>query len=285
MREINNFLDYLKYEKGNSDKTCEAYSKDLKIFFSKINKKLDEVIEDDIFEYMEDLKTKYSFNTVMRKMTSIKLFFKFCYIEKIIKKDPANKLSNLKKEKRLPKILSKDEIYKLLDSFDHSFINRRNLLILKMLVATGARISEILNIEIKDIENLDYEYVKVFGKGSKYRLIPIYNEIALEIKEYIEKYRPNIKGANETYLLFPGIRRENFWKILKQHAKNVGIEKNIHPHIFRHSIATMLLSNGADIRIVQELLGHANITTTEIYTHVEKSTLKNIYNSIKLGDE
>ena len=135
------------------------------------------------------------------------------------------------------------------------------------------------------MENQNYEFIKVLGKGSKYRVIPIYDSLEKEIKEFINDYRPELKGASETFNLFPGTRRENFWKRLKVIAKNAGIEKNIYPHIFRHSLATVLLSNGADIRIVQEILGHSNISTTEIYTHVEKSKLKNIYNNIKLGDE
>ena len=135
------------------------------------------------------------------------------------------------------------------------------------------------------MENQNYEFIKVLGKGSKYRVIPIYDSLEKEIKEFIQDYRTKLKGADETFNLFPGARRENFWKRLKVIAKNAGIEKNIYPHIFRHSLATVLLSNGADIRIVQEILGHSNISTTEIYTHVEKSKLKNIYNNIKLGDE
>ena len=121
--------------------------------------------------------------------------------------------------------------------------------------------------------------------SSKYRIIPVYNSLELEIKEYLVNVRPNLKEATETFKLFPGIRRENFWKKLKKIAKDSGIQKNVYPHIFRHSVATVLLSNGADIRIVQEILGHSNISTTEIYTHVEKSDLKKIYNKIKIGDD
>ena len=282
---VENFLDYLRFEKGNSEKTIESYRNDLTKFFAYIGKEIDEVETEDIYRYIEKLKEKYVYNTVIRKVTSIKGFFKFCYMEKIIKKDPGNKIINLKKEKRLPEILSIEDIKKIIESFNHTPNQRRDQLIVKLLIATGARISEILNLEIKDVTNSDFEFIKVFGKGSKYRYIPIYSSIENEIKEYIEKVRPKLKNAEENFLLFPGIRRENFWKILKIHAKNVGIEKNIHPHLFRHSTATMLLENGADIRMVQELLGHASIKTTEIYTHVEKSTLKKIYQSIKIGDD
>lgn len=285
MVEIKAFLDYLKFEKGNSDNTIKSYNIDLKNFFDYLEKNIKEVNTEDIYEYIEYLKGKYVYNTVIRKVSCIKSLFKFCYMEKLIDKDPSNKIKNLNKEKRLPEILTLEEIKKIINSFDHTPENRRNQMICKMLIATGARISEILNLEIKNVENTDFEFVKVFGKGSKYRYIPIYPELENELKEYINVYRSHLKSSVGSFLLFPGIRRENFWKVLNKHALNVGIEKKIHPHLFRHSTATLLLENGADIRMVQEILGHASIKTTEIYTHVEKSTLKKIYESVKIGEE
>lgn len=285
MVEIKAFLDYLKFEKGNSDNTIKSYNIDLKNFFDYLEKNIKEVNTEDIYEYIEYLKGKYVYNTVIRKVSCIKSLFKFCYMEKLIDKDPSNKIKNLNKEKRLPEILTIEEIKKIINSFDHTPENRRNQMICKMLIATGARISEILNLEIKNVENTDFEFVKVFGKGSKYRYIPIYPELENELKEYINIYRSQLKSSIGSFLLFPGIRRENFWKVLNKHALNVGIEKKIHPHLFRHSTATLLLENGADIRMVQEILGHASIKTTEIYTHVEKSTLKKIYESVKIGEE
>ena len=285
MVEIKAFLDYLKFEKGNSDNTIKSYNIDLKNFFDYLEKNIKEVNTEDIYEYIEYLKGKYVYNTVIRKVSCIKSLFKFCYMEKLIDKDPSNKIKNLNKEVRLPEILTLEEIKKIINSFDHTPENRRNQMICKMLIATGARISEILNLEIKNVENTDFEFVKVFGKGSKYRYIPIYPELEKELKEYINVYRSQLKSSVGSFLLFPGIRRENFWKVLNKHALNVGIEKKIHPHLFRHSTATLLLENGADIRMVQEILGHASIKTTEIYTHVEKSTLKKIYESVKIGEE
>lgn len=285
MVEIKAFLDYLKFEKGNSDNTIKSYNIDLKNFFDYLEKNIKEVNTEDIYEYIEYLKGKYVYNTVIRKVSCIKSLFKFCYMEKLIDKDPSNKIKNLNKEKRLPEILTLEEIKKIINSFDHTPENRRDQMICKMLIATGARISEILNLEIKNVENTDFEFVKVFGKGSKYRYIPIYPELENELKEYINVYRSQLKSSVGSFLLFPGIRRENFWKVLNKHALNVGIEKKIHPHLFRHSTATLLLENGADIRMVQEILGHASIKTTEIYTHVEKSTLKKIYESVKIGEE
>ena len=224
-------------------------------------------------------------NSVLRKVSAIKTFYRFCYLNKAIKKDPTGMIKSLKREHRLPEILTLKEMKKIVDNCPHTPEGMQNKLIIKFLMATGARISETLNLEVKDVENQEYEFIKVLGKGSKYRIIPIYDSLENEIKNYLAVYRPKLKNASESFKIFPNTRREKFWKDLKTIAKNAKIEKNVYPHIFRHSLATILLGNGADVRIVQEILGHANITTTEVYTHVEKSKLKMIYNNIKLGDD
>ena len=267
---IKEFLSYLAFEKGNSSNTIAGYERDLRIFSKYVNKNLTEVTEEDIYSYIREMNDKLKKNSVLRKVATIRNFYKFCYLNKIIKEDPTGMIKSMKREKRLPEVLSLEEVKRIVDNCKHTPGGMRDRLIIKFLIATGARISEILNLKISDVENQNYEFIKVLGKGSKYRVIPIYDSLEKEIKEFIHDYRA---------------RRENFWKRLKVIAKNAGIEKNIYPHIFRHSLATVLLSNGADIRIVQEILGHSNISTTEIYTHVEKSKLKNIYNNIKLGDE
>ena len=221
----------------------------------------------------------------MRKVSALKTFYKFCYLNKDVEKDPTGMIKTLKREQRLPEILTLKEMKQIVNNCPHTPEGMQNKLIIKILIATGARISETLNLEIKDVENQDYEFIKVLGKGSKYRIIPIYDSLENEIKNYLATYRPKLKNSSESFKIFPNTRREKFWKDLKTIAKNAKIEKNVYPHIFRHSLATILLGNGADVRIVQEILGHANITTTEIYTHVEKSKLKMIYDNIKLGDD
>ncbi len=282
---IKEFLSYLAFEKGNSLNTISSYERDLKMFSSFVNKSLTFVVEEDIYAYIEDISKKLRKNSVLRKIASIRTFYKFCYLNKIIGEDPAGMVKSIKREKRLPEILSLEEVKRITNNCRHTPGGMRDRLIIKLLVATGARISEILNLKISDVENQEYEFIKVLGKGSKYRIVPIYDSLEREIKEFIDVYRPQLKKAEESFFLFPDTRRENFWKRLKVIAKNAGIEKNIYPHIFRHSVATVLLGNGADIRIVQEILGHANISTTEMYTHVEKSKLKNIYNTVGLGDD
>lgn len=283
--QIREFLDFLEFEKGSSQNTVTGYNRDLIQFFLFVQKNFSEIEEEDIFKYIEKLNEKLRRNSVLRKVSALKTFYKFCYLNRDMEKDPTGMVKTLKREQRLPEILTLKEIKQIVDNCPHTPEGMRNKLIIKILIATGARISEILNLEIKDVENQDYEFIKVLGKGSKYRIIPIYDSLENEIKNYLTIYRPKLKNASESFKIFPNTRREKFWKDLKTIAKNAKIEKNVYPHIFRHSLATILLGNGADVRIVQEILGHANITTTEIYTHVEKSKLKMIYDNIKLGDD
>lgn len=282
---IRQFINFLVVEKGNAKSTAENYERDLKMFFFQLNKSIHDITNDDIYIYIEKLNEELKRNSVLRKIASIRTFFRFCYMNKIISNDPTVMIKNLKREHRLPDVLSLDEIKKIIDACDPTYEGKRDQLIIKLLVATGARISEVLNLEIQDVENQDYEFIKVLGKGSKYRIIPIYDRLELEIKNYLTLVRPQIKNSNSNYKLFPSITRENFWRRLKKITKKLEISKNVYPHIFRHSVATALLSNGADIRIVQEILGHVNITTTEIYTHVDKKELKKIYDRVKIGDD
>ena len=291
------FLDYLKDEKGNSENTLEGYHRDLNIFFKNTSKNFTEINSEDIISYVDKISKTIKRNTTLRKIASLRSFYRFCYVNKYIKENPTESLKDLKRESRLPGVLNLQEIKEIIDAIPHTPEGNKDRLIIKILVATGARISEVLELKIKDVENQDYEFIRVLGKGSKYRLIPIYSELENEIKDYIENDRKllmqhmkeeeknKMKKADNGYRLFLNTRRENFWKKLKEYAENAKINKNVYPHIFRHSVATMLLNNGADIRIVQEILGHVNISTTEIYTHVGKRELKDIYNRVKIGDD
>ena len=291
------FLDYLKYEKGNSENTLEGYHRDLNIFFENTDKNFTEINDEDIISYVDKISKTIKRNTTLRKIASLRSFYRFCYVNKYITENPTESLKDLKRESRLPEVLNLQEIKEIIDAIPHTPEGNKDRLIIKILVATGARISEVLELKIKDVENQDYEFIRVLGKGSKYRLIPIYSELENEIKDYIENDRKllmqhmkeeeknKMKKADNGYRLFLNTRRENFWKKLKEYAQNAKIEKNVYPHIFRHSVATILLNNGADIRIVQEILGHVNISTTEIYTHVGKRELKDIYNKVKIGDD
>lgn len=291
------FLDYLRYEKGSSENTLGSYERDLNIFFSNVEKNFAEINDEDIISYVDKISKTIKRNTTLRKIASLRSFYRFCYVNKYIEENPTESLKDLKRETKLPEVLSLQEVKEIIDSIPHTPNGNKDRIIIKILIATGARISEVLELEIKDIENQDYEFIRVLGKGSKYRLIPIYSGLEDEIKDYIENDRKilmqnmkldeknKLRKSNNEHRLFLNTRRENFWKKLKEYAENAKINKNVYPHIFRHSVATMLLNNGADIRIVQEILGHVNISTTEIYTHVGKRELKDIYNRVKIGDD
>lgn len=283
--QIREFLDFLKYEKGSSKSTADGYNRDLVQFFLFVEKNYDEIEERNVFEYIEYINEKLKRNSVSRKVSAIKTFYKFCYLNKALKKDPAGMVKSLKREHRSPEILTLEEMKKIIDNCPSTPEGMQNMLIIKFLIATGARISEILNLEIKDLENKEYEFIKVLGKDSKYRIVPIYDNFENEIKNYLDVYRSKLKNAKNSFKIFPNTRREKFWKDLKIIAKDARIEKNVYPHIFKYSIAAILLENSVDISIVQEILGHATIITAEVYPHFEKDELKMIYNNIKLGDD
>ena len=283
--QIREFLDFLKYEKGSSKSTADGYNRDLVQFFLFVEKNYDEIEERNVFEYIEYINEKLKRNSVSRKVSAIKTFYKFCYLNKAVKKDPAGMVKSLKREHRLPEILTLEEMKKIIDNCPSTPEGMQNMLIIKFLIATGARISEILNLEIKDLENKEYEFIKVLGKDSKYRIVPIYDNFGNEIKNYLDVYRSKLKNAKNSFKIFPNTRREKFWKDLKIIAKDARIEKNVYPHIFKYSIAAILLENSVDISIVQEILGHATIITAEVYPHFKKDELKMIYNNIKLGDD
>jgi tyrosine recombinase xerD len=283
--QIREFLDFLKYEKGSSKSTADGYNRDLVQFFLFVEKNYDEIEERNVFEYIEYINEKLKKNSVSRKVSAIKTFYKFCYLNKAVKKDPAGMVKSLKREHRLPEILTLEEMKKIIDNCPSTPEGMQNMLIIKFLIATGARISEILNLEIKDLENKEYEFIKVLGKDSKYRIVPIYDNFENEIKNYLDVYRSKLKNAKNSFKIFPNTRREKFWKDLKIIAKHARIEKNVYPHIFKYSIAAILFENSVDISIVQEILGHATIITAEVYPHFEKDELKMIYNNIKLGDD
>jgi len=211
---IKEFSDYLSFEKGSSKNTVAGYERDLKMFFHYIEKLATDVTEEDIYEYIRVIGEDLKRNSVLRKIASIRTFYKFCYLNKMIKEDPTGMIKSLKREKRLPEVLNLNEVKAIIDNFNHTPEGMRDRLIIKFLIATGARVSEILNLDIKDVENQGYEFIKVLGKGSKYRVVPIYDGLEKEIREYIMNFRPKLKGAENSFRLFPDTRRENFWKRL-----------------------------------------------------------------------
>lgn len=289
---LEEFKDYMKIEKGLSENSIDAYESDLKLFFEWTNSKeikSDEIKREDIIAYLEYMNKVYSRFSVLRKVTAIRTFYFFCFKEKEISKNPAENLEKMKKGSYLPEVLTIEEIKSIIESFSNEPKERRDRLILKLIVATGGRVSEILGLKMGDLDSERFEYIRVKGKGSKTRIIPIYNEIGEELKFYVEYVRKEVvtdsaSDKKEDYPVFGKVSRTLFWRSVKIHAKNAGIEKNVYPHIFRHSIATEMLRNGANLRVVQEMLGHRSIATTEIYTHLSKRDLKKAYFDSGIGD-
>ena len=283
--QLKNFLEFLKFEKRSSQNTLNGYNRDLTQFFLFVKKDFSEIGEKEISSYIDNLNKKLRKNSVLRKVSVLKTFYKFCYLNKLITKDPAGIIKNLKREYQPPEILTLEEIKQIVDNCPNTSTGMQNRLIIKLLIVTGAMISEILNLKIKDVENQHDKFIKTLGKNSKYQIKLIDNSFEIEIKNYLEIYRPKLKNANESLKIFPDIRREKFWKNLKIIAQNAKIEKNVYPHIFRNSLVGILSEANADICIIQEILGKVNITTAKIKKNVEKSKLKMIYNNIKLGDD
>ena len=283
--QLKNFLEFLKFEKRSSQNTLNGYNRDLTQFFLFVKKDFSEIGEKEISNYIDNLNKKLRKNSVLRKVSVLKTFYKFCYLNKLITKDPAGIIKNLKREYQPPETLTLEEIKQIVDNCPNTPAGMQNRLIIKLLIVTGAMISEILNLKIEDVENQHDKFIKTLGKNSKYQIKLIDNSFEIEIKNYLEIYRPKLKNANESLKIFPDIRREKFWKNLKIIAQNAKIEKNVYPHIFRNSLVGILSEANADICIIQEILGKVNITTAKVKKNVEKSKLKMIYNNIKLGDD
>ena len=283
--QLSKFLEFLKFEKRSSQNTLNGYNRDLTQFFLFVKKRFSEINEKEILNYINNLNKRLRKNSVLRKISTLKAFYKFCYLNKSIEKDPVGIIKNLKQEYHPPEILTLKEIKQIVNNCLDTPSGMQNRLIIKFLIVTGAMISEILNLEIKDVESQNYKFIKILGKNSKYQIIPINDSLEKEIKNYLQVYRPKLKNANESLKIFPNIRREKFWKNLKIIAQNAKIEKNVYPHIFRSSLTVILSKADVDIQIIREILGKVNITTAKVYKNIEKSKLKMIYNNTKLGDD
>jgi len=290
---INAFLNYLAVEKGFSANTVGAYRNDL----DQLNDFIEgmasakgfkaewlSVDRNLLINYIIDLKDRnYASATVARKVAAVKSFFAFLVAEKKIQNDPTENISSPKVNKSLPKPLSLTEIDVLLAEPAKSSTPEamRDVAMLELLYASGMRVSELIDLNVNDI-NLKAGFVRCLGKGSKERIIPIHDRAVRSVKEYISEARPHLLKGKEEQALFLNRRgdrltRQGFWLILKGHAKAAGIKKVVTPHTLRHSFATHILSGGADLRAVQELLGHANISSTQIYTHLTSEHVRHAY--------
>jgi len=280
-KAIKEFNIYLSIERGLSKNTVEAYIRDVKSVAAFFKKKPLQIKRKDIISFINDLnEQKKSSRTQARILSSIKSFYNYLIFDDKIEENPSVEIYSPKLEKKFPVILSTEEVDKIITSIDLSLNNgERNRTIIECLYSCGLRVSELINLKISEI-NFSDEYVKVIGKGNKERITPINNNLITYFKNYIHEIRSKIKidKKNSDYLFLnrrgKKISRVLVFNIVKEACKKAGIKKNISPHTFRHSFATHLVEGGADLRAVQEMLGHSNITTTEIYTHLDTKYLK-----------
>lgn len=277
---LKEFYNYLKLEKRYSNNTINSYYLELNKFNEYIKKDLLKVNREDIKKYIKYIGNKSS-KTISHTISSLKCFYN--YYEKLdkIKNNPLVNIEIPKIEQHLPTILTLEEVLSLLDIEVKTPYDARNKAILELLYSTGLRISELINLELANID-IEDNLIRVIGKGNKERIVP-FGEYAKEaLNLYINNYRYKINKKNSTYVFLNStgdkISRQYIFKIIKLECIKKGIKKNVSPHTLRHTYATHLLKNGADLRIIQELLGHENLTTTQIYTHLDNEKLKNDYN-------
>ena len=282
--KINQFLNYLYVEKGLSENSIHSYYYDLKNFmnFCKKNRlNSNEIKDTDIGNFLKANGDKKE-RSIARLIVTIRTFFKFLLQEKIIEDNPAKNLETHHIYSTLPDILSREEIENLLNSCDNtSPLDCRDQTIIELLYSCGLRASEVSTLKLNNLD-LEEGFIRIFGKGSKERIVPMGKRIINLFFLYLENIRPKLlkkKIYDEVFITFQGkpISRVSIWKIIKKRAQIANIHKNIYPHTLRHSFATHLLEGGADLRSVQEMLGHSNISTTQIYTHLDFAHLRKLH--------
>ena len=280
-KAIKNYYIYLSIERSLSKNTVDAYIRDIKNLAKFSKKKPLKIKRDDIINYINFLNiSKKSSRTQARIISSIKTFYNYLIFDEKISQNPSSEIYSPKLEKKLPIVLSTEEIDRIISCFDLSKENgERNRTIIECLYSCGLRVTELVNLKISEINFID-GFIKIIGKGNKQRITPINKKLSTYLKNYIDSIRSKLKidKSNSDYLFLnrrgKKISRVLVFNIVKTACQKVGIKKNISPHTFRHSFATHLVEGGADLRAVQEMLGHSNITTTEIYTHLDTNYLK-----------
>lgn len=291
--DINSFLNYLAVEKGFSENTLAAYRNDLYQLASFVEEEATKrgsipswasFGRQGMLSYLLNLKERnYAVTTVARKVAAAKSFFNFMVAEGNIKDNPTQNVTSPRVGRSLPRPISVSQVRRLLEQPAKLSTPeaKRDKAMLELLYACGMRVSELVSLNLSDIDT-EGGFVRCFGKGHKERLIPIYKQAASAVAEYITEVRPQLVHNIEQKALFLNRRgerltRQGFWQILKGYAKSAELDKEVTPHTLRHSFATHMLSGGADLRSVQELLGHANISTTQIYTHLTTEHIRRTY--------
>jgi integrase/recombinase XerD len=282
---LDQFINHLKVERGLATNTILAYSHDLINFFDFLRRRgisLVQINQEDLLHFMSEKRTELSPRSLARNLVSIRMFYRFLVSEGKIDSNPARLMGIPKLYQHLPGVLTRDEVGALLLQPDVTTpLGARNRAILELLYATGLRVTELIELKMTNI-NLDAGFVRTIGKGSKERIIPMGSKAMDSLKEYLATSRPTFVNKGEYPHLFLNSRgrpmtRQGLWKIIRNYAVRAGIIKTVTPHTLRHSFATHLLEGGADLRSVQIMLGHADITTTQIYTHVARERLREIH--------
>jgi len=284
---VDSFLDYLAVERALAQNTIMAYREDLHQYLDFIDQRgitvLSKTAKNDIIEFMLAQKAQgISPTSISRRLAAIRMFHRFLARERILKSDPTALIDSPKLWKKVPDTLSVNEVELLISQPDwRDKQGARDKAILETLYATGMRVSELSSLKINNV-NLDIGFLRCIGKGNKERIIPLGKKAIASIKRYLEFSRPHFLKQKASEFLFIGrsgakLSRQSVWKLIKRYAKAAKIKKLIKVHTLRHSFATHLLERGADLRSVQEMLGHANISTTQIYTHIDKERLKTIH--------
>ena len=280
MNYINKYLDYLKFERKLSKNTILSYKNDLNDLYLYFNEDIINNNDSEMTKYIYSLK-ELNARSLAHHITVINSFYEFLISEEIIQINPCEGIKAPKLPNKLPNYLTEDEVDKLMNINLETPYSYRNKAMFELLYATGLRVSELVSLKFNDID-LNNDFVRVIGKGSKERIVPV-SDLAIKwLSIYLNQYRPIIlKNRDSEYLFISNalkpITRQGFFKIIKQEVKRAGINKDVSPHVLRHSFATHLLNHGADLRVIQELLGHSDISTTQIYTHLVNEKIKKDY--------
>ena len=279
------YESYLKNEKCSSANTCASYLRDMHQFSAYIDERgipLHQVVQNDVEQYAHHLVAAgKSAATVTRSIASIKSFYTFMVLSGYVPGNPAKGCSTIKVERKLPQILTGKEVELFLEQPECvDFKGYRDRAMLELLYATGIRVSELINLNVDDL-NLDAGFLRCSSKGRE-RIIPLYPAAIRALTDYVEDVRPQLVDDPDEQALFVNMNgdrmsRQGFWKLIKHYQEKAGIRKEITPHTLRHSFAAHLLENGADLHSIQEMLGHADISSTQIYTHVVNQKLKRVY--------
>ena len=276
---IEDYKTYLSMERNYSNNTVKAYLNDIMNFTIFIKKNLLLITPQDIREYLKHI-SSLSPRTISHNLSSLKSFYNYLEMINLTNSNPTNEINRPKLESKMPTYLTLDEVSKLLDIKVENEYNARDKAILELLYSSGIRISELTSMEISNID-LDECLIRIMGKGSKERIIPLGDYAINALNDYLNNYRDKLNKLNSTYVFLNNrggqLSRQFIFKTIKNYAIKKGISKNISPHTLRHTFATHLLKNGADLRIIQELLGHENLSTTQIYTHLSNDKLKSDY--------